>query len=231
MNKTHCLNDPIDIKLLNLAVVGQNLSTAICKIINRSFEEGIFPSSEKFSYVRPLLKVNKDPDDLSSFRPLYNTSVLSKLLEYAVLDQLKDHLSGFEFLPASQSAYRQLHSVETAMCKIYNDLVISKSRGECSILILLDLSAAFDTVDHELLINDLKLIGIGGRILSWIDSYLRSRPFKVVIEDVVSDEGIMTSGVPQGSVLGPFLFSIYIAELSYLLETMDVSFHFYADDT
>lgn len=201
------------------------------EIINKSFETGTFPESEKFAYVRPLIKASKNPSDISSFRPLYNTSFLSKLLENVALQQLECHLTRLHYLPKFQSAYRKFHSVESAVCRIYNDLVINRAAGSCSILILLDLSAAFDTVDHSILLNDLEVLGLSGLVLEWFKSYLTDRCFKVIIGKETSELGKIKTGVPQGSVLGPILFTIYTAELSYLLEDMDVSFHSYADDT
>ena len=97
-----------------------------------------------------MLKKERDSDILNSYRPLYNTSILSEVMEYACLQQLLKHLKNFDCLPQFQSAYRQFHPVET-----YNDLICSKANGKCSILILLDLNAAFDTVDHHTLLCDL----------------------------------------------------------------------------
>ena len=231
MNKTYCPNDPIDIRKLDLSLIGEELSDVFSEIINKSFETGIFPESEKFSFVRPLIKAGKNSCDISSFRPLYNTSFLSKLLENLALQQLECHLNRLHYLPTFQSAYRKFHSVETAVCRIYNDLVINKTTGSCSILILLDLSAAFDTVDHNIFINDLEMLGISGLVLDWFKSYLTDRCFRVIVGKETSDLGKMKTGVPQGSVLGPILFTIYTAELSYLLQDLEVSFHSYADDT
>ena len=134
-------------------------------------------------------------------------------------------------LPKFQSAYREFHSVETAITKVYNDLVVNKAQGKCSLLILLDLSAAFDTVQHSILMNDLRILGLDGKVLSWFESYLSDREFKVHIEDSVSGSKVMRTGVPQGSVLGPILFLIYTIELHYILQNLGVSFHCYADDT
>ena len=157
MNKTYCPNDPIGIRKVDLTLIGNELSEVFSEIINKSFETGIFPQSEKFSYVRPLVKFGKNQNELSSYRPLYNTSFLSKLLENVALQQLESHLTRLQYLPAFQSAYRKFHSVETAVCRIYNDLVINRATGICSILISLDLSAAFDTVDHDIFLNDLEV--------------------------------------------------------------------------
>merc|ERR1712237_219145 len=103
---------------------------------------------------------------MKSYRPLYNTSFLSKLLEYACLQQIQMHLQRFDCIPQFQSAYRKFHSVETALCRVYNDLICTTAEGDCSILILLDLSAAFDTVDQDALLLDLQNLCITGLALS-----------------------------------------------------------------
>ena len=231
VKRTFCLNDPINVKLLNFDVIMKPFVGIMGGIVNRSFQCGEFPQAEKFAYIKPVVKGKCDPDDFNSYRPLYNTSFTSKILESESFDQLMGKLKNFACFPKFQSAYREFHSVETAMCRVYNQLIKTKCSGKCTLLVLLDLSAAFDTVDHEILLNDLRLLGLDGNVLSWYRSYLTNRKFKVVIDQVTSDPGFMRTGVPQGSILGPVLFIIYIMELQYLLEGMNVSFHFYADDT
>ena len=164
MNRTFCQNDPFDIKKVNTDDL-VTLSEYFADIANLSFLSGEFPDSEKYAYITPLLKKDGDPDEFSSYRPLYKTSFLSKFLEKCVLEQIKDHINNFECLPWFQSAYREFHSVETALCRVHNDLCKAISQSECSILILLDLSAAFDTIDRKLLLDDLKEWGIDGKAL------------------------------------------------------------------
>ena len=113
----------------------------------------------------------------------------------------------------------EFHSTETALCGIVSDLLEYMDDGKCAILILLDLSAAFDTVDHELLIDDLGLmyIGVEGVALKWFKSYLENRSYHFIINGTKSERRTLHRGVPQGSVLGPVLFSIYKIELSWIL--------------
>ena len=231
VNKTNCLNDPFDIRSIDVEKLFPNLSTIYSDLINLSFQTGEFPKSEKMAIVRPLLKAGKDPEQISSYRPLYNTSYFSKVLEKTCVLQLTKHLCSFESIPANQSAYRSHHSVETAICGIYDELIINKSSGNCTLVLLLDLTAAFDTVDHAMLLGDLRRFGVGGLVLQWFESYLHERSFKVCIDENLSEECIMPTGVPQGSILGPILFTMYTVELSHLLKSINISCHFYADDT
>ena len=159
-----------------------------------------------------------------------NLTFLSKILENVILDQLMLHLQLVQAIPDSQSAYRQLYSTETALCSVVNSLLVSMDEGKCSVLLLLDLSAAFDTVEHDLLLQDCKNIGIVGDALDYLKSYLTGRTYRVQIGKVFSEKKCLRRGVPQGSVLGPILFCIYTAELSCLLQRHGVNFKLYADD-
>ena len=137
-------------------MVGQKyLLTSVGAIINSSFDEGHFVTSEKRSLIWPYLKkIGLDSNDFSNYRPVTNLTHLSKITERAMLDQLVLFLEEVGEVPRYQSAYRKLHSTETALCKIHDDLVSNTCHGKASLLILLDLFAAFDTVDHQLLLSD-----------------------------------------------------------------------------
>ena len=160
-----------------------------------------------------------------------NLSHSSKVIETAINEQLLKHLNENDIMPVNQSAYRVDHPTETTICAVMNDLIKIVDDGKCDILIMLDLSAAFDTVDHGLLLHDLKSIGIKGNALKWFESYLSNRYITVVISNEKSEMRRLNMGVPQGSVLGPILFNIYTTELSRILEKHNVEFKLYADDT
>ena len=152
-------------------------------------------------------------------------------MERIIFDQLYVFMEEAGILTKYQSAYRGLHSTETALCKIHNDLVTATCFGRTSLLVLLDLSAAFDTIDHDLLLHDLHSFGIRGEAYSLMQSYLTGRFQCVVIGQCQSEPRPLQFGVPQGSILGPLLFILYTSSLADLLEAHGVQYHFYADDT
>src|SRR6185436_4594949 len=150
-----------------------SLILPITNIINLALYEGTFPQSYKNATVRPLLKKHNLPhDDLSSYRPISNLNFLSKVLERIILSRINIHLRKFPSLCRFQSAYRKFHSTETALLRIYNDLLLASNRKEVSALVLLDLSAAFDTIDHQILLTGTRLntfFGFSGTALSLIE--------------------------------------------------------------
>ena len=229
--KTYSDNDPFPISDMEQAQNFNEVINVYHKIVNMSLEQAVFPQSEKCAYVKPAFKGKGDYQTLDSYRPISNLSFLSKIIELVVQRQLIVHLEKVNILPENQSAYRKGHSTETALVSVLNDLLKMLDNGKCGILILLDLSAAFDTVVHELLLEDLVLIGIDDDALKWFKSYLSDRSFRVSIGTAKSERRKLTRGVPQGSVLGPILFSIYTIELSSILKRHDVQFKFFADDT
>ena len=147
--KTSCSLDPINVSKLGEAY--ESAAPAVGAIINSYFDEGHFVASEKRGLIQPYLqKIGLDVNDLSNYCPVTNLTHLSKIIERAVLDQLVPFLEEVGVVLRYQSAYRKFHSTETAFCKIHDDLVSNTCHGKASILVLLDLSAAFDTVDHQL---------------------------------------------------------------------------------
>ena len=231
VKRTYCRSDPFPISDVIECADIDNLLQVYLVIVNLSILARTFPESEKHAILKPVLKGSLDPQNLSSYRPISNLSFVSKVIENVILDQLMQFLEVTRVFPDNQSAYRKLYSTETALCSVVNDLLIMLDEGKCGILILLDLSAAFDTVIHSLLLKDLKAIGIEGETLDYLESFLINRTYCVQIEESFSRTKVLTRGVPQGSVLGPILFCIYTIELMYLLENHGVRFQLFADDT
>ena len=231
VKRTYCRSDPFPISDVIECADIDNLLQVYLVIVNLSILARIFPESEKHAILKPVLKGSLDPQSLSSYRPISNLSFVSKVIENVILDQLMQFLKVTRVFPDNQSAYRKLYSTETALCSVVNDLLIMLDEGKCGILILLDLSAAFDTVVHSLLLKDLKAIGIEGEALDYLKSFLINRTYCVQIEESFSRTKVLTRRVPQGSVLGPILFCIYTIELMYLMENHGVRFQLFADDT
>jgi hypothetical protein len=208
------------------------LAPFIAYVFNLSLSTGVFPKLWKVAVITPVLKKDKvNPGDVNSYRPISKLCILSKALEKLVASQLCSHLHKFALIPTLQSAYRQYHSTESAILKLTSDIFHGLDKGCIALLSFLDLSSAFDSVDHEILLNRLKVsFGVKGTVLNWFHSFLCDRVQSVSFRSSSSTPCTSLCGVPQGSVLGPLLFILYASDLLRLAKPFDLQMHMYADD-
>ena len=209
------------------------LAGPITRIVNISLATGEFPHRFKRALVTPLIKKpSLDCTDLKNYRPVSNLSFISKVIEKVAAARLNTYLHDHQLHETLQSAYKAHHSVETALLKVHNDIMCALDSKKAVLLILLDLSAAFDTSDHGILLERLQHgFGIQGLALQWFSSYLHGRHQDVYIQGVASDEVSLNYGVPQGSVLGPVLFTLSTTPLKQIAAQHGLLAHFYADDS
>lgn len=161
-----------------------------------------------------------------------NLSYVGKLIERAAIGQMNEHMTSHDLHHPLQSAYRSFHSTETALLKILNDLILGIDDKKVGFLIMLDLSAAFDTVNHSMLLERLhQECGMNEDVLKWLKSYFSDRTQSVVINGHSSNSHALKTGMPQGSVMGPFCFPTYTSALFDIIQKHDFQVHMYADDT
>ncbi|KAK3530056.1 hypothetical protein QTP86_011077 [Hemibagrus guttatus] len=215
-----------------LQTISPDLLPFITTVINVSLTSGHVPTAFKKARVIPILKKPAlIPSDISNYRPVSLLSFLSKILECIVSNQLSEYLLQNNLHDPKQPGFKAAHSTDTAPLAVTEKLHAARSAKLSSVLILLDLSAAFDAVNHKTLLSTLRSLGICGTAWEWFASYLDGHSYQVTWNDLISAPRRLYTGVPQGSVLGLLLFSLYTHSLGKVMSSLGFSYHCYADDT
>ena len=218
--------DKIPCKLLKLAA--DVLAPSLTDIFKCAIDTGIFPDEWKLARVTPIFKKGAK-SELNNYRPISVIPIVAKIFERVIFDQLYNYFNENELLTSAQSGFRSLHSTLTALLEATNNWSVNIDNGLLNGVIFIDLKKAFDTINHEILIRKLSNYGVDRNFLTLIKSYLNNRSQKCSVNGSLSNAGIISFGVPQGSLLGPLLFLVYINDLPNCLSI--ASPRMFADDT
>ena len=225
-NKTSIGNDGLSFQLMKQ--IKYYIIPPLTHLINYSLESGSFPNILKISHVVPLLK-SGDPLDIDNYRLITLVSSLSKIMERVIYDQLSGFIEKYNILTPCQHGFRDGKSVETASVHLLNTIYSNLDKGKYVVTLQFDLSKAFDTLEVDYISSKLFNLGIRGNILDWIHSYLTNRQMIVRIGTHFSEEFNVSRGVPQGSVLGPLLFILYVNDLPKYIKSGTLTM--FADDS
>ena len=219
--------DNLDSRILKLVV--HSVATPICHIFNQCLNRGVHPTVWKEAKIIPLPKDKNKTFTGPNSRPISILPLLSKIIEKIVFKQVMDYFSNNDLLSPFQHAYREGHSTSTALLQMNDDWLSSMDNRKLVGAVMLDFSAAFDVIDHTLLVGKLQCYGFTSNALSWFIHYLSGRNQRVFFNGSYSKWNPMNCGVPQGSCLGPLLYSIFTNDLPLGLNNVNTIM--YADDT
>ena len=197
-------------------------------IVNLSFKTGVFPNKLKTAKVLPVFKKG-DPQTFENYRPISLLSCFAKIIERLMFNRVHDFLEAFHILCKGQYGFRPKHSTELALADALDKLCTSLDDNNISMGVFLDLSKAFDTIDHSILLAKLETYGIRGNVLEWFNSYISNRSQYTYYKGMKSSLKDICCGVPQGSILGPLLFIIYMNDIYFVSDKADIIL--FADDT
>ena len=226
-NKKSSGLDDISPKILKLAL--PYIVESLTYVFNLCLKENTFPKKLKEAKVIPLPKT-KNPSDISSFRPISILSAISKPLEKHIHSHTLEYLEKYELLHKYQSGFRPKHSCHTALARLVDKWLINIRDRELSGVIFLDFSKAFDLINHEIMLEKLNHYFPNSNVIELFRSYLSDRYQQVLVNGKLSSPNVLKNGVPQGSILGPLFFSLYINDLPLQLQSIGIEGDFFADD-
>ena len=224
-SKSSCL-DKLPSKLLKDALLA--IPSQITHLFNMSLITGIFPDAWKEGKISPILKKG-NITEVNNLRPITQTPLIGKLLERYVTDHITNYLESNNLLYTGQGGFRKNHSTIKSAFSLISDVCHNKNNKEYTLAVFLDISKAFDSVNHDVLLHKISKIGIGGSVLEWLNNYLYNRTQYVVSAGHCSSKKHTICGVPQGSVIGPILFLIYVNDMLNLNVKSKITL--FADDT
>ena len=208
--------------------VSNEIIKPLTMIFNLSLSTGLFPDKLKIAKVIPIFKKD-DPTVFSNYRPVSLLPCISKILERLVFDKCVEYISNKGILNEKQFGFRPKHATFMAIAQLVDKVNNAVENNETSIGIFLDLSKAFDTIDHNILLYKLEHYGFRGTALDWFKSYLTNRKQFISFNNCTSNLQSIECGVPQGSILGPLLFILYVNDITHTSSIVD--FILFADDT
>jgi hypothetical protein len=215
-----------DTRLLKLSA--KSISASLTFLINISLTIGYCPKEWKLAKVTPAYKGKGDPLEKTNYRPLSVIAHLAKLSESVVHKQLLDYLTEHKFISIDQFAYLKRHSTQTCLHRLMDDILENVNENEKTALCFLDIRKCFDTINHDLLLTKLSKYGILNKEFNWFKSYLSDRTQVVINNNIISSECTLNIGVPQGTILGPILFLLFVNDLSNVIQNANINI--FADD-
>ena len=220
-------DDGISAKILRIAAPA--IAPSLTKLLNYCLSAQTFPTIWKIAKVTPVFKGNGSSNDKNNYRPISVLPILSKVLEKHICDHLRNFLKENDLFHPLQSGFRKSHSTETALIQLVDQLLFNLDNDKVTGLVFIDYKKAFDLIDHKLLLLKLRALGVDESRLPLFRDYLNGRCQYVNINGYHSTKRAITSGVPQGSILGPILFLVLINDLPATLQHSVADS--YADDT